>query len=385
MPGRRGHDIDGLYKRPGSPYWWASYPDGRGGYARRSTGVKWAEDPRKARAKAARAALIAETQAERPAQAPAKAPPGHTFDELMLLYLDQVTPGKASAERDQHSAKRLCEVFTGRVLAELGKADVRGYIAKRQEAGVGPGTINRELGMLSSALNWARDELEWEVPNPVLRRRLKEPEGRVRWLTRAEAAALLKAARAEPRAPWIADFVLLGLYTGMRRGEMLGLEWRRVDLQADLIYLEAPHQKSRKRGSVPLNATARTALLARARFRAEHCPASPWVFCDWRGKRVARITRSFATACRRAGLEDFHPHDLRHTCAAWLVQAGRPLAEIRDMLRHSTIEMTERYAHLAPANVRATAQVLDHPGLSHSVITLPDQGGVGDQEGGASA
>lgn len=58
--------------------------------------------------------------------------------------------------------------------------------------------------------------------------------------------------------------------------------------------------------------------------------------------------------CRDAGIEDFHFHDLRHTCAAWLVSPGAPLAEIRDLLGHSTIQMTERYAHLAPETLRAT-------------------------------
>ena len=64
-------------------------------------------------------------------------------------------------------------------------------------------------------------------------------------------------------------------------------------------------------------------------------------------------------ACRKAGIEDFHIHDLRHTCAAWLVTAGVPLTEVRDLLGHSTITMTERYAHLAPENVRASVKLLE--------------------------
>lgn len=59
------------------------------------------------------------------------------------------------------------------------------------------------------------------------------------------------------------------------------------------------------------------------------------------------------------GITDFRPHDLRHACAAWLVQAGVPLAEIRELLRHTTVQMTEKYAHLAPENVRAAVAVLD--------------------------
>jgi len=64
-------------------------------------------------------------------------------------------------------------------------------------------------------------------------------------------------------------------------------------------------------------------------------------------------------ACRAANLDDFTFHDLRHTCAAWLVTGGAPLAEIRDLLGHSKIMMTERYAHLAPENLRTTVGRLD--------------------------
>jgi integrase len=99
--------------------------------------------------------------------------------------------------------------------------------------------------------------------------------------------------------------------------------------------------------------------MGRKRFRAQHCPASPWVFCDKEGDRVQSVKRSYATACRKAGIEDFRIHDLRHTCAAWLVTAGVPLTEVRDLLGHSTVKMTERYAHLAPENVRAAVTLLE--------------------------
>lgn len=151
----------------------------------------------------------------------------------------------------------------------------------------------------------------------------------------------------------------------MRKGELLGLEWRRVDLQAALVHMGPCNTKTGKRRSVPLNKVASEAILNRMRFRAQHAPASPWVFAHRDGERIQDVKTAFASACERAGITDFRIHDLRHTCAAWLVTAGVPLAEVRDLLGHTTVKMTERYAHLAPENVRVAVSVLED-GLSRS-------------------
>jgi len=278
----------------------------------------------------------------------------------MVAYLQATEHEKRSAERDIYSVKQLRRFFSGRMLDEITPQEARGYVAARKTEGAAHATIKKELGLLSSAINYARREWGWDAANPVQGLRLKVPEGRIRWITRAEAVALLRAAGQDARAKqWLPDFIRLGLHTGMRRGEMLGLEWRRVDLQEGLIYLEASHQKNGKHGSVPLNREARETIVARARFRAKYCPASPWVFCDRKGNRIQSVKHSFATACERAGIEDFHIHDLRHTCAAWLVQAGVPIPEIMHLLRHSDIRMTMRYAHLAPENVRSAVTRLE--------------------------
>lgn len=179
-----------------------------------------------------------------------------------------------------------------------------------------------------------------------------------------ETEQLLQAAGANRLAPHLADFITLALHTGMRKGELLGLEWSRVDFSANLIHLAAINTKNGKRRSIPLNDTARSALIHRAGFRAKHCPASPWVFCDTEGERIANVRRSFDTACRKSGIVDFHIHDLRHTCAARMVSAGIALAEVRDLLGHASITMTERYAHLAPENIRAAVAVLDRASRS---------------------
>lgn len=298
----------------------------------------------------------------------------------MLAYLGNVTPRKRAPKRDKASAKALFPTFTGRTLAGITGADVRGYIAARTAAGIGPASINRELALMSAAVNWANRELEWEIPNPWQSRRLQEPAGRDRWLTHAEAAELLAAAdKRAVRWPWIADFIRLCLATGLRPGEALALEWSRVDLTRRLIMFRAEDQKSGKATTLPLNDGARSTLIERARFRATWCPGSPWVFCRRDGSRVADVKKGFAACAAEAGLPDLHPHDLRRTFGSWLVQAGVGIERVSRLLRHADVAITARvYAHLRPSDLADAAAVLDGEryGVSRSGFTpAPDPTG----------
>ncbi|WP_139555992.1 tyrosine-type recombinase/integrase [Methylotetracoccus oryzae] len=337
------------YKRKDSPIWWVSYTDASGRRVRRSTGTT---DRKEAVGLEAKWKLAAHEEQHWGRE------PDRSIEEVMLAFL-QAKRDKRSHSDDKLHAKRWRQLLPDRSIQSLKRSDISGYIATRKEMGVSNSTINRELAFLAACISFCNHAFEWQLPNPITGQKLKEPEGRVRYLTEDEAVALVAAAESEPKAPHLADFIRLGLNTGMRRGEMLGLEWSRVDMKRGLILLEGRHTKTGKRRTVPLNEHAQAALNGRRRFCSENCPSSHWVFCDRSGKRLACVKGSFGTACRRAGITDFHVHDLRHTCAAWLVSAGVPLPEVRDLLGHSTVAMTERYAHLRPDNVRAAVGRLD--------------------------
>jgi integrase len=339
-----------VYRRDDSPVYWGSFTDASGKRVRRSTGET---DRREAEA------LEAKWKLEAHKVKHWGAAPSHTFDELMLAYVKATRNTKRSAERDLYALKNLRPFFAGSDLVTLKCSDVRAYIDKRMADGVTPSTINREVGLLSAAINHARHQWDWEIPNPAKRMRQKEPEGRVRSLTVAEAQRLLEEAGKSRRSPHLADFVRLALNTGCRRDELLRLQWSRVDFDANLFLLGEGDTKTGRRRSVPLNEEARAALLNLAGFREKHCPGSPWVFSHKDGSRQEAIKSAFGRALERAGIKDFRIHDLRHTCASWLVSTGQPLHVVRDLLGHSTIKMTERYAHLAPENVRAAVAALD--------------------------
>ena len=232
------------------------------------------------------------------------------------------------------------------------------------------------------------------MANPVVGCKLSEPEGRVRWITRAEAAGLIQAAdcptsfssesrekvsfgrplTSQYRSPYLRDFIELALNTGCRKQELLGLIWSNVDFGNDLILLE--QTKNGTRRSVPLNSVSRGVLIRRRAVCAEVCPDTPWVFCHITaalyanvGDRVKDVKTSFATACKKAGIVNFRIHDLRHTAASWLVMEGVPLLEVSRLLGHKSITQTERYAHLAPESSRALVGVLEGKANSSSTLS----------------
>jgi len=120
----------------------------------------------------------------------------------------------------------------------------------------------------------------------------------------------------------------------------------------------------------------------RAGYRAEHCPDSPWVFTR-DGKRIWEIRNAFRTACQRVGITDFHPRDLRHTCATWLVQAGGHLRTVAEIMRHKSIQTTMRYAHHAPEDASAGVAILEQclPLAPHGARQISAGKGAGPDPG----
>ena len=336
------------YRRKDSPVWWVSLTDSSGKRIRLSTETT---SRKEAEALEAKWKLAAFQQKQWDTQ------PVRTFEELMVVYLSAVSE-KRSFTTDQRRTKTLRRFFNKREMNSLRPKDIRAYIDWRKASKVSNATINRELSLLSAAINFVNRDLDWMLPNPVTGRKLKEPQGRLRWLSKAEAAALIQAAERIPRSPFLADFIRLALHTGCRSGELRGLRWDQVSLPDRLIHLRAEDTKAGRPRSIPLNDVAYQAMLNRLRFRAQYCPDSPWVIAKKNGDSIECLKKGFRSACQQVGITDFRIHDMRHTCAAWLVSNGVPLAEIRDLLGHQSVVTTERYAHLAPANLRTAVDAL---------------------------
>lgn len=201
-----------------------------------------------------------------------------------------------------------------------------------------PASVNRPLAALRTLLTLAHERWGWlsAVPRIEL---AKEPEGRVRYLEADEEARLLAAAR-ESKNPELVPAIIVSMETGLRRGELLGLNWADVDMTRGLIRLDGRRTKSGKRREVPMRQEVYAAL--------SNLP----------GEREGRVfkTRSLRTAferaVNRAGIQDFHWHDLRHHFASWFVMRGGTLQALKEVLGHADLKMTLRYAHLSPDHLR---------------------------------
>ena len=164
--------------------------------------------------------------------------------------------------------------------------------------------------------------------------KLKASKARSRWLTKEEEVRLFCHA-----APHLRRLMMVAVDTGGHRGELLSLDWHSVDLSRNTItFLDTKNGEDRS-----------TRLTDRAkRVLVEVGPKPTGSVFTFRGKPIRSIKSSFDKPCRKAGIENFRFHDLRHTFASRLVQKGIPLYEVMHLTGHKSFDMVQRYAHLGP-------------------------------------
>jgi integrase len=208
-----------------------------------------------------------------------------------------------------------------------------------------PASVNRYLSALRHCLNIGVRDFELLDDNPMRKvEQLTEPRGRVRFLSVPERETLLRECKAHSDALHL--IVVVALSTGARRGEVLGLRWPDVDMQRCMLTFY--ETKNGDRRSVPLVSFAAERMREHAKVRQI---GSDLVFPGNNGKPL-EIGKMFAEALDRAGIADFHFHDLRHTAASALAMNGATLAEIAEVLGHKTLQMVKRYAHLTEGRTR---------------------------------
>ncbi len=285
-------------------------------------------------------------------------PPGEdkTFKEVMEKYMAEQSSKKSSAERDKSSLTHLRPFFGDYLLRDITPSLINEYKTKRNAEEASPCTINRELSLMKHAFNIALKEWEWVNQNPVLRVSMeKEPPSRDRWLTFEEEKRLLAFS-----SPWLQEIIVFAVETGCRREEMLSLDWRSVDLLKRTAVIFG--KKTGDRRTVPLTQKAFEVLEARARVRSKlRSINQDLVFTHPEAQRVNinTLRKVFNAALRRAKIEGFRFHDLRHTFASRLAQSGVDPYAIQRLMGHKTFTTTQRYAHHYSESLRVGIRALE--------------------------
>ncbi len=190
--------------------------------------------------------------------------------------------------------------------------------------------------MLKKAVSWGMLERSPFQKGESLH--LKEAPGRLRFLSENEIEALLNEC-----PPYLQDIVEVDILTGMRKGELRSLKWSQI--AGGFIYLGKT--KTDEPRQIPIAQDLDAVLKRIKRRHWDKGIKSEYVFCNDQGGRLGEVKRSFASACKRAGITDFRFHDLRHTFASHYLMRGGSLKGLQKRLGHKDIRMTMRYAHLS--------------------------------------
>ncbi|MSQ74013.1 MAG: site-specific integrase [Betaproteobacteria bacterium] len=320
-----------LYKRRGSPYWWVRFTY-NGRRVQESAGT--ADRVRAEQFEARRKAALWE-------QDRLGARPERTWQEAVLRWLKEMNH-KATHRQDIAYLRWFDKHLRGMPLHRISR-DKLVEIADIKAVEASPATANHYMALIRALLRKACFEWEWLDRVPKVRM-YKLKEGRVRWITREDFERL-----ALELPPHLADMARFAVYTGLRRANVTGLEWEQVRIDEGVAWIHPDQAKARKAIAVPLNSEAMAVVRKQIGKHPRH------VF-TYLGKPVRWLAGSaWKRALRRAGIEDFRWHDLRHTWASWHVQAGTPQYELQQLGGWRTALMVQRYAHFGPQHLAVSA------------------------------
>lgn len=273
-----------------------------------------------------------------------------------------------------------------RPIDAIGPKDIDTWQISELERGLKPATVNRNLTCLKAVYAKAVSlRLLKESPIKGVKNIKVVDDDRIRFLSNDENGRLLESLRqrhykiassraranrwrsergyalypeygAEDFADHIEPMVLLALNTGLRRGEIFNLSWQDIDFDNAVVSVRASKTKSGKYRHIPMNNTVKRIL---RRWYQQHSPCSGLVFKNKNGKPFNNIKQAWSRVLEDASISDFRFHDLRHHFASHLVMKGAHLNTVRELLGHSSLEMTLRYAHLAADHKSEAVMLLD--------------------------
>jgi integrase len=287
-------------------------------------------------------------------------PVGTSVGELWAAYVASRT-SPVTVQTMDWKWPALRDRFGPMLVEDISDAVIAAHTKARRAAGIQDGTIRSELGRLRIVLNWAKKQkLIAEVPKIELP---KMPASTVPHLTREEVTKLINAAEGHLKL-----YVIVAVTTGARDEAIRDLTWDRVDFSANVIRLKDPAVTYNQKGrpDVAMNSMVLTALVAEAQKIMQTGDKLQGPVIRYHNHRVGSVKKSLAAAGRRAGiLHHVHPHMLRHTAAVHMLQAGKSLLEVSQVLGHKNVKITQEiYGRFAPHELSqaVSSLVYDVPG-----------------------
>lgn len=327
-----------LFQRPNSPYWYTEVQV-RGRRVVRSTGTasrRAAEAyERRLKEELKREALRVGPNEKQQAR---HAAVDYTVDQMMGRYWLDHGCKLRWADAVAMYAKRIVETLGTIRVSDLDDVAVDRLVRTLEERGQGKVGTNRMISVLRAAHRMAMKRWGCQVRHiDWLVFRNKEPKARVRWITREEATTLIGVL-----PPHIALIVEFALYTGLRKAEIRSLKWENVNLSKAEVSVQVKGGHWR---TVPLSDAALSVIARAPREWAEVFDAK-------------NLRKEFEAGVVRAGISNFHFHDLRHTFATWNRRNGTALEIVQRALGHSSIQVTQKYAHVDDSEVRAASNTI---------------------------
>ena len=262
--------------------------------------------------------------------------------------------------------------FMAKAISNITVNDIEIWQAFERSRGLKPCSINRPLTALKSALNWAlKREIITVYPLKHLEMLREETDYRVRYLSDDERTRLFEAIDEREKklkqqhpnlstrefVDYIKPAITVALNTGIRRGSLFAMRWNDVNFSERIITVRAATAKSGKTIYIPMNDTVYRVLHTwKKQTQGEN---ETLVFHSVCGGRIVSPHYLWGKLLKSAGIVNFRWHDMRHDFASRLVMAGVDLNTVRELLGHANLNMTLRYAHLAPKVKQEAVNMLD--------------------------
>ena len=280
--------------------------------------------------------------------------PDETLVTDVLADYAEAHEGTRAFERIAYAIAALVPFWQGRTVAEVFESSCKQYGKHRD---VSDGTLRRELTVLRTAINSAAKNNKLTRTVAVWLPEAAEP--RDVWLTRSEAARLLRAARALPKARHhLPLMILMALYTARRKEAISALRWHQVDLVNEIIDFRrrGEAETTKKRGRVKIH---RKLLGHLRRVKARQNAGDLDFVIQWGGRRAKDIKKSFARAVELSGLQKrVTPHTLKHTCISWMLQNDATIWDVADFAATSVRTIEKVYGHHCPSHKERALKAL---------------------------